>query len=341
MNKSAEGWRRIVIEKPFGYDLKTAHALNDKVHDVFQEDQVYRIDHYLGKETVQNIMAFRFANVIFEPIWNRNHIEHIQVTAAESITIDGRGEFYDKTGVVRDVVQNHLLQIMALCTMEPPASLGADDIRDEKVQAIRSLHPIELSDVVMGQYEGYRDVEGVEEGSRTPTFVAMKLGIDNWRWSGVPIYVRAGKGMSSRDTHVAVTFRSVPGILFGQNAKLDNNQLVLQIQPNEGISLTFSSKVPGDDVTIGTVSMDMAYAKAFERRPGDAYERLLLDAMRGDATLFARRDEVERAWAFIDQLNTAWEALDTPIPTYTTGEDGPQEAQELMERDGRTWRTLR
>ena len=340
VGREDEPWSRVVIEKPLGHDLESSRELNGLIAEVLDEAQTYRIDHYLGKETVQNIMAFRFANAIFEPIWNRKHIEHIQVTAAESITVGDRGEFYDKTGVVRDVVQNHVLQILALCTMEPPVSLSANDVRDEKVQAIRSLHPIELDEVVMGQYDGYREVEGVEEGSRTPTFVAMKMGIDNWRWSGVPIYVRAGKAMSARDTHVAVTFRAVPGILFGQSSALDPNQLVLQIQPNEGISIQFSSKVPGDDLTIGTVSMDFDYARAFERRPGDAYERLLLDAMRGDATLFARRDEVEHAWAFVDRINSAWEGSEAPIPRYEVGEDGPEEARELLAQDDRAWRSL-
>ena len=307
--------------------------------EVLDESQTYRIDHYLGKETVQNLLVFRFANSIFEPLWNRNYIEHIEVTAAEDLLVSNRGEFYDQAGVVRDVVQNHLLQILALVTMEPPVSLDGDDVRDQKVQAIRSLRPVGEGDVVLAQYEGYREVEGVAPGSRTPTYVAIQASLDNWRWHGVPIYLRAGKGLGARDTEVAITFKSVPSVLFGKRNPTPN-RLILQIQPDEAITLTFASKVPGEDVTIGAVTMEMLYAEAFEKTGGDAYERLLLDGMRGDATLFARRDEVEEAWRWVDPFLRAWEQGSGPVPTYPVGSAGPAEADALLAREGRTWRTL-
>lgn len=332
-------WSRVIVEKPFGFDLETAQELNRLVAEVLHERQTYRIDHYLGKETVQNLLVLRFANSIFEPLWSRKYIDNIQVTAAESLLVTNRGEFYDQTGVVRDIMQNHLLQILAMVVMEPPVSLDGDDIRDQKVQAIRSLRPVEPEDVVLAQYEGYRDVDGVADGSRTPTYVGLKVKIDNWRWHGVPFYLRAGKGLKARDTEVAITFRKVPSILFGRG-KVEANQLILQIQPDDGISLSFASKVPGDGVTIGTVTMDMTYAEAFEKKSGDAYERLLLDAMRGDATLFARRDEVEEAWRWVDPFLKAWEGASGEVPTYPVGSDGPQAALDLIQRDDRTWRPI-
>jgi glucose-6-phosphate 1-dehydrogenase len=335
---ATQEWTRVIVEKPFGFDRESAHELNSLVGGVLDESQTYRIDHYLGKETVQNILTLRFANTIFEPLWNNKYIDHIQVTAAEGLEVSGRGAFYDQTGVGRDIIQNHLLQILALILMEPPVSLDGDHVRDQKVQAIRSLRAVGLDNAAFGQYEGYQQVEGVKEGSRTPTYLAIKANSDNWRWNGVDIYMRAGKALEGRDTEVAIFFKPVPDYLFGGGLK--QNVLVLQIQPNEGISLHFSSKVPGEDLNIGYVDMDMKYARAFERKPGDAYERLLLDGMRGDSTLFARRDEIDEAWKWIDPILKGWEAADTPIPVYKTGSTGPESGADLIEADGRSWRTI-
>lgn len=336
-------WSRVIVEKPFGRDLASAKALNSLVSEVLDERQVYRIDHYLGKETVQNLLVFRFANTIFEPIWNSRYIEHVQVTAAEQLLVTGRGAFYDQTGVVRDIVQNHLLQLLALTLMEPPLTLSADDIHSQKVQALRALHPIDpIRDVVYGQYRGYQDVPGIRPGSRTPTYVGMRVTVDNWRWSGVPIYLRAGKALASRSTEIAITFRSVPARLFGGSGAPERpNVLVLRIQPNEGIFLKFASKIPGDDLRIGEVAMDFSYASAFERKPGEAYERLLLDAMRGDATLFMRRDEVEEAWRCIDPVVQAWEASTEPIQLYDPGSTGPASADFLLGTDGFRWHPMK
>ncbi len=331
-------WSRVIVEKPFGHDRASAHELNSLVGQVLDERQTYRIDHYLGKETVQNILTFRFANTIFEPLWNNKYIDHIQVTAAEELLVSGRGTFYDQTGVGRDIIQNHLLQVLGLILMEPPVSLDGDHVRDQKVQAIQALRSVAEGDAVFGQYEGFLQVDGVAPGSRTPTYMAIKTWVDNWRWSGVPIYLRAGKAMEGRDTEVAIVFKEVPSYLFGQGLK--PNVLVLQIQPNEGITLHFSSKVPGDDLNIGYVEMDMKYSQAFERKPGDAYERLLLDGMRGDSTLFARRDEIDEAWRWIDPVLKGWESGTTPMPVYAPGQNGPAEGDALIERDGRSWRSI-
>jgi glucose-6-phosphate 1-dehydrogenase len=342
-------WSRVVIEKPIGHDLASARALNHFIGEVLDESQAYRIDHYLGKETVQNILVFRFANAIFEPLWNRKYIDHVQITAAEEIGVEGRVGFYDQTGALRDMVQNHLLQVLSLVAMEPPSSFGADDIRDEKAQALRSIRRIEPDSVdqvaVRGQYAGYTEVPGVARGSQTPTFVAMKLMIDNWRWQGVPFYIRTGKALATRVTEVAVTFQPVPMCLFGREevcALLKPNVLTLRIQPNEGIALQFESKVPGDDLVVGDVTMSMSYAGAFERQPSEAYERLLLDAMRGNATLYSRRDAVELSWALVDPVLAAWTAGDgASVRAYARGSAGPQEADALIWRDGRQWRPLR
>ncbi|HYI00304.1 glucose-6-phosphate dehydrogenase [Hyalangium sp.] len=342
-------WRRLVIEKPFGRDLETARELNRNLSSVLDERQIFRIDHYLGKETVQNILVFRFANLIFEPLWNRNYIDHVEITAAEVLGMEGgRGRFYDETGVIRDMVQNHLLQVLALCAMEPPTSFGAEDIRDEKNKVFRSLRSLEGSDVathvVAGQYRGYREEQGVSKDSRTPTYVAMKMNVDNWRWQGVPFYLRAGKKLSKRLTEVSIHFKPVPISLFSTGdacQRLEPNVLRLRIQPHEGIALSFESKVPGEDVSIAGVTMDFGYAESFARPVPEAYERLLLDCMRGTATLFARKDSVEEAWGYVTPILRALESgLGGHIHEYTSGSAGPDAAAALLARDGRRWTVL-
>jgi glucose-6-phosphate 1-dehydrogenase len=337
---------RVIVEKPFGNDLASARALNDLIAGYLEESQIFRIDHYLGKETVQNILVLRFGNSIFEPLWNRNHIDHVEITGAESIGIEGRGAFYEATGVVRDVIQNHLLQVLALVAMEVPASFAPDDIRDEKIQLLRSVRRMKPEDVaantVRGQYRGYRAENGVAPDSHTATYAAMRLEIDDWRWQGVPFFLRAGKGLAERVTEVAIHFKSVPLVLFKHEAAgeaLRPAVLILRIQPEEGISLRFVAKVPGDRIAVGNVVMTMTYADAFKRPISEAYERLLLDAMRGDATLYTRRDSVDRAWQLMDPIIHAWES--TPgIPEYELGSAGPAAADELIARDGDTWRPL-
>ncbi|MBN8229284.1 glucose-6-phosphate dehydrogenase [Corallococcus macrosporus] len=342
-------WRRLIIEKPFGHDLDSAKKLNQELGSVLDERQIFRIDHYLGKETVQNILVFRFANAIFEPLWNRQHIDHVEITAAEAIGVEGRGGFYDETGVIRDMVQNHLLQVLALCAMEPPVSFAAEDIRDEKNKVFRALRPIEGGDVpqhvVVGQYEGYQDEKGVKKGSRTPTYVAMKMNIDSWRWQGVPFYLRAGKNLKKRLTEVSIHFKSVPiGLFSGGGAtcqRLQPNVLTLRIQPHEGIALSFESKIPGEDVNIGGVTMDMDYAESFKKPVPEAYERLLLDCMRGNATLFARQDSVEQAWGYITPILKALETeAGGTVHTYAKGSKGPDAADAVPSKNGRRWSTL-
>jgi len=336
-------WSRVVIEKPFGHDLASARELNRTVADLLDEKQTFRSDHYLGKETVQNILVFRFGNSIFEPIWNRKYVDHVQITMAEEIGVERRGKFYDATGVLRDVVQSHLLQVLALCTMEAPGTFKADDIRDEKFKLLRSIRPIVPGDVVAAQYDGYRRAEGVAKNSRTPTYVALKLAIDNWRWQGVPIYVRAGKGLAARNTEVSIHFQTIPFCLFGSEEvcqRIEPNVLTLRIQPHEGIALRFGCKVPGEDLSVGSVTMDFSYADSFHRAPWEAYERLLLDAMRGDHTLFARRDGDEQAWALVSPILESWAAGREPLPEYPLGSAGPKEADQLLKRDGKRWRPL-
>lgn len=337
---------RVIVEKPFGRDLASARALNEMIGGYLTESQIYRIDHYLGKETVQNILVLRFGNSIFEPLWNRNHIDFVEITAAETIGIEGRGAFYEQTGVLRDIIQNHLLQVMSLVTMEVPASFAPDDIRDEKSQVLRSVRPLSLNEVandcIRGQYRGYRDEPGVAPDSQTPTYAAMRLMIDSWRWQGVPFYLRAGKKLAQRLTEVAIHFKSVPLVLFKDEAAggvLQPAVLTLRIQPHEGISLRFVAKVPGEQIAVGNVHMTMSYADAFKRPIAEAYERLLLDCMRGDATLFNRRDSVDRAWELIEPVLQVWEAT-RGVHVYEPGSAGPAAADEMMGRTGHSWREL-
>jgi glucose-6-phosphate 1-dehydrogenase len=345
---------RIVIEKPFGHDGKSAAELDRVVHASFDESQVYRIDHYLGKETVQNVLALRFANAIFEPVWNRRYVDHVQITVAESLGVGHRGGFYEEAGALRDIVQNHVMQVLALTLMEPPATFDPNAIRDEKVKALRAVDPFSPEDVrrevVRGQYTrgwvegdeapGYREEEGVHPHSLRETYVAMKLTVDNWRWAGVPFYVRTGKRLPKRVTEVAMEFKAVPHLPFAsdQAEGLEADALVLRIQPDEGITLRFGAKVPGQAFRVRSVSMDFFYGAAFLEEPPEAYERLLLDALIGDPTLFIRSDEVAQAWRICDPLLTAWEEYDVPLARYEAGTWGPAEADALLERDSRRWR---
>ncbi len=347
-------WSRVVIEKPFGHDLASARVLNDTVAATFDESQVFRIDHYLGKETVQNLLVFRFANSLFEPIWHREHVDHVQITVAEEIGVEGRGKFYEQTGVTKDIVENHLMQLLCLTAMEPPISLSADAVRDEKVKVLRSLRPMERSmvqsNVVRGQYArgfvkgeevpAYREEPDVAKDSRIETFVAMRVFVDNWRWGGVPFYVRAGKRLARRVTEIAIQFKKVPHTLFhAPDGGISPNVLAVRVQPDEGIALRFTTKEPGNATILRDVAMDFRYGTAFGSNTPEAYERLLLDAMRGDATLFTRRDEVEEQWAYIDRVFDAWrEQADVPPPLYPAGTWGPEQSDDLLARDGRRWR---
>jgi glucose-6-phosphate 1-dehydrogenase len=336
-----EPFSRVIIEKPFGRDLASARALNELIAESLDESQIFRIDHYLGKETVQNILVLRYANSIFEPIWNRKYVDYVEITAAETLGVEQRGSFYDKTGVLRDIVQNHLLQVLALSAMEAPVSFAADDVRDEKVQVLRSLRPIVgdavTRNVVLGQHVGYRQEKGVAESSHTPTYAALKVFIDNWRWEGVPFYLRAGKKLASHLTEIAVHFESVPTYLFrgeGQCQTVAPNVLRIRIQPDEGVSLRFVAKVPGDHLSLANVLMNMSYANAFGKPLSEAYERLLLDCMRGDATLFARRDEVEEAWKFVTPILEATENGRAPPEPYPPESQGPSKAEDLAKIEG-------
>mgnify|MGYP000197514523 CR=1 FL=1 len=351
------GWKRIIIEKPFGSDLETSRALNAKVHEVFEEGEIYRIDHYLGKETVQNLMIFRFANTILEPIWTRQYVDHVQITVAESGGIGGRGGYYEEAGVVRDILQNHLLQLLTLVAMEPPAAIEADAVRNEKVKILHAIRPLAPGEVerltVRGQYgrgvvegrevPGYRQEERVAPDSVTPTYVAVRFEIDNWRWAGVPFYLRSGKRLAKRVTEIAIQFKLPPLVLFQQAGvgAMQPNMLALNIQPDEGIALRFAAKVPGQATRIRPVNMKFDYGTSFGTEEPTAYERLLLDAMIGDRTLFARHDEVEKAWALVMPILEVWAAHPpTDFPNYEAGTWGPPAARSLIERDGRRWRRL-
>lgn len=347
---------KLVVEKPFGRDLKSAAVLDDKIHQYFDESQIYRIDHYLGKETVQNILMFRFANAIFEPIWNRNYIDHVQITIAESIGVEHRGSYYDKAGALRDIFQNHMLGMLSLVAMEPPVSFEADSIRDEKVKLLRSIRPLKFEPwaqyVVRGRYGpgeadgkkvvGYRDEPGISPDSRTETFVAAKVFMDNWRWKGVPFYLRTGKRLAHKDTEIAITFKKVPHSMF-ISAGLEDmapNVLVLQIQPQEGISLSFQAKRPGSKVCMSTLRMSFSYSEVFGAEAPQAYQRLLLDCMVGDQTLFTRQDDVEVSWGLLTPLLRAWEADDSAPYEYPAGAESFPQADALIESDGRKWRKL-
>jgi glucose-6-phosphate 1-dehydrogenase len=353
--RSKGGWTRVIVEKPFGSDLESARRLNREIGAVFDEDQVFRIDHYLGKETVQNLAVFRFGNGLFEPIWNRRYIDSVQITVSETVGVEGRGEFYDQTGAMRDIVQNHGLQLMAVFAMEPPVEFKAEDLRDEKLKVLRAVKPMTPGEVaaatVRGQYvsgwvEGrklisYRDEDEVAPDSQTETFVALKLAIDSWRWAGVPFYLRTGKAMPTRATEISVQFRRAPLALFARTGtpQIEPNILAIRVQPDEGILLRFGAKVPGQGLQIRSVNMDFRYGSSFAVDSPDAYETLLLDAMVGDASLFTRNDEVERAWEILDPILRTWERGEGgPLHFYGAGTWGPPAADELLERDGRAWR---
>ncbi|HXH88642.1 MAG TPA: glucose-6-phosphate dehydrogenase [Gaiellaceae bacterium] len=348
--RGSEGWSRLIVEKPFGHDHASARVLNEILKQWFREDEVFRIDHYLGKETVQNMLALRFANGIFEPIWNRQFIDHVQITVAESIGVEGRAGFYESAGVVRDIFQNHLLQLVALTAMEPPIDFTADSVRNEKVKVLRSLHTPGPKSVVRGQYGrgfvegedvvGYREEPGVAGDSVTDTFIAAKLYVDNWRWADTPFYIRAGKRLARRETTIAIQFQRAPHPPFAEIAGdgLRPNVLLIHVQPDEGVSLAIGAKVPGQGMSIRTVHMDFLYGGAFRTGLPEAYERLILDAMLGDATLFTRADEVDEQWELVDAIVAAWRREKAVFPNYEAGTWGPRSAQELIERDGRSWR---
>ncbi|HXR64921.1 MAG TPA: glucose-6-phosphate dehydrogenase [Ktedonobacteraceae bacterium] len=350
------GWTRIIIEKPFGHDLASAKELNRQVAKVFREDQVYRIDHYLGKETVQNILVFRFANGIFEPIWNRRYVDHVQITVAENIGLEGRAAYYEESGAIRDMVQNHVLQLLTLVAMEPPVAFDANEVRDEKVKVLHAIQPLVgaevLTNTIRAQYgpgwlhgeqlRGYREEPGVSPTSLTDTYVAMKIFIDSWRWAGVPFYLRTGKHLPKRVTEIAIQFKQPPLMLFKKSdahGQVEPNILTLRIQPDEGISLKFGAKVPGSEMQIRSVNMDFFYGSSFVREQPEAYERLLLDCMLGDSTLFTRHDEVETAWNFVQGVLDVWKSEQPEsVLTYEPGTWGPQAADEFIWRDGRRWR---
>ena len=351
--RSDQGWTRIVVEKPFGHDAESARALNRSLARVFREEQIYRIDHYLGKETVQNILVFRFANGIFEPLWNRNHVAHVQITVAESLGVETRGAYYEEAGALRDMMQNHLLQLLCLIAMEPPVTFDPYPVRDEKnkvLRAIRPIYPATVDEVaVRGQYgpgfpggkqaPGYRQEKGVGRESRTETYAALRLLVDNWRWAGVPFFLRTGKRLPKRVSEIAIHFRRTPHMIFRRSpAGVEANTLVIRIQPDEGIALTVAAKTPGPDLRLGPVTLDFRYGEVFGAEPPEAYERLLLDVMHGDPTLYARGDWVEQAWELLAPALAAWGERPAPeFPNYEAGSWGPSAADALIARDGGTW----
>jgi glucose-6-phosphate 1-dehydrogenase len=355
LTRQSEGaWRRVIVEKPFGHDLASAEALNAQILKVLSEDQIFRIDHFLGKETVQNILVLRFANGIFEPLWNRDHVDHVQITAAETVGVEGRSRFYEGTGALRDMVPNHLFQLLAMIGMEPPMSFDADAVRAKKTELFQAIHPVSPENAVRGQYGGgvvlgrevrdYRHEPNVAADSATETYVALKLGIDNWRWAGVPFYLRTGKYLSARTTEIAVQFRQAPYSLFRDTPveRLPPNTLTLRIQPDEGLSVSFNAKRPGSEIEIDGVAMDFAYRDYFEPLAAVGYETLIYDCLRGDATLFQRADTVEAAWRALQGLLDSW-ACDRPddFPNYAAGSAGPDTADRLLARDGRAWLPVR
>jgi glucose-6-phosphate 1-dehydrogenase len=351
--KEEGGWRRVVIEKPFGHDLQSAKTLNAQILKCLREEQIFRIDHFLGKETVQNIMALRFANGLFEPIWNRDRIDHIQITVAETVGAEQRGRFYEATGALRDMVPNHLFQLVAMTAMEPPVSFDAEAIRTKKADVFRAIHPLALDNVVRGQYGAgeiggakvapYRAEPNVDPNSSVETFVALRLMIDNWRWAGVPFYLRTGKRLPRRTSEIAVRFKEAPYALFRETPvdELGANWLILQIQPDEGIRLRFNAKQPGPEMTLENVSMDFKYADWFKAPPAVGYETLLYDCFVGDTTLFQRADQVEASWAIVEPILQAWQRTRAgDFPNYAAGSAGPKAANELLARDGRAWRAI-
>jgi glucose-6-phosphate 1-dehydrogenase len=347
--RAANGWTRLIVEKPFGHDRASARQLTKLISRYFTEEEVFRIDHYLGKETVQNMLALRFANGIFEPIWNRQFIDHVQITVAESIGIEGRANFYEQAGAIRDIFQNHMLQLVALTAMEPPIDFTADSVRNEKVKVLKAIHTPGPKHIVRGQYgpglvegkpvPGYREEEGVAPDSMTETFVSAKLFVDNWRWADTPFYVRTGKRLARRETTIAIQFQRAPHPPFEETAteELRPNLLLVHVQPDEGVSLAIAAKVPGQGMRLRTVHMDFLYGGAFRTELPEAYERLLLDAMLGDQTLFTRSDEVDEQWAIVDAIVAAWERDRPSFPNYAAGTWGPKAADQLIRRDGREW----
>jgi glucose-6-phosphate 1-dehydrogenase len=348
--QSEDAWRRVIIEKPFGHDLASAKALNEQILKVLSEDQIYRIDHFLGKEPVQNIMVLRFANGIFEPMWKRGHIDHVQITVAETVGVEERGRFYERTGALRDMVPNHLFQLLAMIAMEPPSCFDADAVRAKKTELFQAIHPISPADAVRGQYgagtvlgravRDYRHEPEVAPDSTTETYVALRLGIDNWRWAGVPFYLRTGKRLPARTTEISIQFRQAPYALFRDTPieRLPPNILTLRIQPDEGLSVTFSAKRPGPEIKIDGVAMNFSYRDYFEPLAAVGYETLIYDCLLGDATLFQRADTVEAAWRPVQGLIDAWASGPAPnFPNYASGSAGPDEADRLLARDGRAW----
>jgi glucose-6-phosphate 1-dehydrogenase len=355
MNHRHDAETRIVVEKPFGHDLASALHLNNALQAVFEERQIYRIDHYLGKETVQNTLVLRFANGIFEPVWNRSYVDHVQITASEEVALEGRAGYYDNAGALRDLIQNHLLQLLMLTAMEPPVSFSANTLRDEKVKVLHAIKPPQVDEVhemaVRAQYSagnaggkdvpGYLEEEGVKDGSVTETFAAVRLQIDNWRWAGVPFYIRTGKALARKETEIVITLKPVPHLAFEQQGSLGvhPNELILAVQPNEGVSMSLMAKIPGSRMRVRPVNMEFLYGTSFLSQSPEAYERLILDTMRGDATLFARNDEVEAAWRIVDPILEAWMKDGEPIPQYNAGSSGPAEQDSIL-LDGDKWRSI-